>query len=112
MFDFHQPTMNDFDWLKRVLDQAQPMCCEYALSNLIGWSSHYGAKIACIEDCLVAKIVKNEVFGFPKGVNWKCALKALKTEYEYPSFDKSRWEYRIGWRLSGCRTEPPWRIPA
>lgn len=86
MFDFYQPTMNDFDWLKRVLDQAQPMSCEYALSNLIGWSSHYGAQIACIEDCLVAKIVKNEVFGFPKGLNWKSSLKALKSEYEYPSF--------------------------
>lgn len=86
MFDFHQPTMNDFDWLKAVLGQAQPMSCEYALSNLIGWSSHYGAQIASIENCLVAKIVKNEVFGFPKGDNWKAALVALKQRYEFPSF--------------------------
>ncbi len=86
MFNFHQPTINDFDWLKKVLIQAQPMSCEYALSNLIGWSSHYGAQIACIEDCLVAKIVKNDVFGFPKGANWKSALETLRKEYEYHSF--------------------------
>ena len=46
MFDFHQPTMSDFDWLKKVLVEAQPMSCEYALSNLIGWAKHYGAQIA------------------------------------------------------------------
>ena len=86
MFDFHQPTMEDFDWLKDVLDEAQPMSCEYALSNLIGWSTHYGAQIAEIEGCLVAKIKKNEVFGFPKGENWKEALKALQNAYEFPSF--------------------------
>lgn len=86
MFEFHQPTLNDFDWLKAVLGQAQPMSCEYALSNLIGWSKHYGAQIAEIEGCLVAKIRKNEVFGFPKGDNWVQALAALKKEYDYPSF--------------------------
>lgn len=86
MFEFHQPTLNDFDWLKAVLGQAQPMSCEYALSNLIGWAKHYGAQIAEIEDCLVAKIQKNEVFGFPKGNNWRQALAALKDEYDHPSF--------------------------
>lgn len=86
MFEFHQPTLNDFDWLKAVLGQAQPMSCEYALSNLIGWSKHYGAQIAEIEGCLVAKIQKNEVFGFPKGNNRSLALAALKEEYDYPSF--------------------------
>ncbi len=86
MFNFHQPTMDDFDWLKNVLEKAQPMSCEYALSNLIGWAKHYGAQIAEIEGCLVAKIQKNEVFGFPKGDNWSAALAALKKEYEYPSF--------------------------
>lgn len=86
MFDFHQPTMDDFDWLKKVLSEAQPMSCEYALSNLIGWSDYYGAQIAEVEGCLVAKIKKNEVFGFPKGDNWKKALGSLKEEYDYPSF--------------------------
>ncbi len=86
MFDFHQPTMEDFDWLKTILTEAQPMSCEYALSNLIGWSTHYGAQIAKVEDCLVAKIQKNEVFGFPKGKNWKAALISLRNEYDYPSF--------------------------
>lgn len=86
MFNFHQPTIEDFDWLKEILDESQPMSCEYALSNLIGWSTHYGAQIAEVKGCLVAKIKKNEVFGFPKGNNWKEALKALKEEYDYPSF--------------------------
>ena len=86
MFDFHQPTMNDFDWLKSVLSEIDTMSCEYALSNLIGWSGYYGAEIANVENCLVAKIKKNDVFGFPKGNNWKNALIALKNEYDYPSF--------------------------
>lgn len=86
MFDFHQPTMDDFDWLKKILSESQPMSCEYALSNLIGWSTHYGAQIANVEGCLVAKIQKNEVFGFPKGADWENALTALKEEYDYPSF--------------------------
>lgn len=86
MFDFHQPTMDDFDWLKNILSESQPMSCEYALSNLIGWSTHYGAQIANVEGCLVAKIQKNEVFGFPKGADWENALTALKEEYDYPSF--------------------------
>lgn len=86
MFDFHQPTMEDFYWLKTILTEAQPMSCEYALSNLIGWSTHYGAQIAEVEGCLVAKIKKNEVFGFPKGKNWEKALDALRKEYDYPSF--------------------------
>lgn len=86
MFDFHQPTMQDFDWLQNILTEAQPMSCEYALSNIIGWSTHYGAQIAEVEDCLVAKIKKNEVFGFPKGQNWEAALLSLKKQYDYPSF--------------------------
>ena len=86
MFDFHQPTMQDFDWLQKILTEAQPMSCEYALSNIIGWSTHYGAQIAKVEDCLVAKIKKNEVFGFPKGQNWEAALVSLKNQYDYPSF--------------------------
>ena len=86
MFNFHQPTMNDFEWLKSILSQSQPMSCEYALSNLIGWSKYYGAQIAEIEGCLVAKIKKNEVFGFPKGENWELALATLKKEFDFPSF--------------------------
>lgn len=86
MFNFHRPTIEDFDWLESVLAEAQPVSCEYALSNLIGWSTYYGAQIADVEGCLVAKIEKNEVFGFPKGKNWEKALQALKDEYDYPSF--------------------------
>ncbi len=86
MFDFHQPTIKDFDWLKAILEEVQPMSCEYALSNLIGWSTHYDAQIANVEGCLVSKIIKNEVFGFPKGAGWKKALDSLRREYDYPSF--------------------------
>lgn len=86
MFDFHQPTMDDFDFIKNTLDKCQPQSCEYALSNLIGWSSHYGAEIADVKGCLVAKIKNNDLFGFPKGDNWENALFELQREYEFASF--------------------------
>lgn len=86
MFEFHQPKIEEIDWLKTIIDEAQPKSCEYAVSNLIGWCTHYGAEIANIEGALVSKIKKNDVFGFPKGDNWKKALHSLKAQYEFPSF--------------------------
>lgn len=86
MFDFHQPTIEELDWLNSVINEAQPESCEYAVSNLIGWCTYYGAEIANIEGALVSKINKNDLFGFPKGANWKKALYAINAEYEFPSF--------------------------
>lgn len=86
MFEFHQPKIEEIDWIKTVINEAQPMSCEYAVSNLIGWCKHYGAEIANVDGTLVSKIKKNDVFGFPKGENWKKALHSLKEQYEYPSF--------------------------
>lgn len=86
MTEFHHPTINDIDWLKPILAYSQPMSCEYALGNLVGWSSHYNAEIANIEGALVAKIKDNNLFGFPKGESWKEALYYLKNNYDYLSF--------------------------
>lgn len=86
MFDFHQPKIEEIDWIRRVIKEAQPKSCEYAVSNLIGWCTYYGAEIAEVDGTLVSKIKKNDLFGFPKGDNWKVALQSIKKEYEYPSF--------------------------
>lgn len=86
MFDFHKPVIEDYNWLKGVLDATQPMSCEYAPGNLIGWCKHYGAEIAEIEGCLVSKIINNNLFGFPKGTDWKKALSSIRENYELPSF--------------------------
>lgn len=86
MFDFHKPVIEDYNWLKSVLDATQPMSCEYAPGNLIGWCKHYGAEIAEIEGCLVSKIINNNLFGFPKGTDWKKALSSIRENYELPSF--------------------------
>ncbi len=86
MFDFHRPAIDELDWLHSVLGQAQPMSCEYAASNLIGWCEHYGAEIANVKDCLVSKIKNNNLFGFPKGDNWREALLEIKANYDEPSF--------------------------
>lgn len=83
---FHQPTIEEIEWLKQILNEAQPESCEYAVSNLIGWCTHYGAQIANVDGALVSKIVKNDLFGFPKGNNWKKALFTIKNKYEFPSF--------------------------
>lgn len=86
MFDFHQPKIEELDWIKGVIKEAQPESCEYAVSNLIGWCTFYGAEIANVDGTLVSKIKKNNLFGFPKGMNWKTALHTIKDNYEYPSF--------------------------
>lgn len=86
MFDFYQPEISDYCWIKSVMDEAQPMSCEYAPGNLIGWCKYYGAEISLIDGCLVSKIIRNNLFGFPKGNNRLNALKALRDNYELPSF--------------------------
>lgn len=86
MIEFHRPTIADIEWLKPILELNQPMSCEYALGNLVGWSSHYNAEIANVEGTLVAKIKGNNLFGFPKGENWKGALLYLKNNFDYLSF--------------------------
>ena len=86
MIDFHSTTISDIDWLKPILEYSQPMSCEYALGNLVGWSSHYNTEIALIEGALVAKIKGYNLLGFPKGENWKEALLYLRENYDYLSF--------------------------
>lgn len=86
MIEFHRPTLADVCWLKPILEHNQPASCEYALSNLVGWSKHYNTEIANIEGTLVAKIKDNNLFGFPKGENWKKALEYLNSNFEYLSF--------------------------
>ena len=86
MYRFNQPKIEDLNWLKDIIDESQPTSCDYALGNIIGWSSHYGAKVRQIDGCLVSKIDKNDLFGYPKGKNHIQALKTIMNEYEYPSF--------------------------
>lgn len=86
MYNFHQPKIEEIDWLKKIISESQPLSCEYAVGNLVGWCTYYGAEIANIEDTLVSKIIKNDLFGFPKGNNWKEALYSIKSHYEFPSF--------------------------
>lgn len=86
MYDFHSPTVKDASWLMEILMEAQPESCEYTVGNILGWHSFYGAEIAEIENCLVTKIKKNNLFGFPKGNNRKNALNTIFSEFDYPSF--------------------------
>lgn len=86
MYEFHSPTVDEVLWLKDVLNEAQPESCEYSVGNILGWHSFYGAEIAEIKGCLVTKIKKNNLFGFPKGNNIKEALEVIFSEFDYPSF--------------------------
>ncbi|MCQ2483788.1 MAG: phosphatidylglycerol lysyltransferase domain-containing protein [Clostridia bacterium] len=86
MFEFRSPSIDDTEWLRDVLMQAQPESCEYTVGNILGWHSFYGAQIANIENCLVTKIKKNNLFGFPKGENKDKALETVFSEFDFPSF--------------------------
>lgn len=86
MYEFRSPSIDDTEWLRDVLMQAQPESCEYTVGNILGWHSFYGAEIADIENCLVTKIKKNNLFGFPKGENADKALEIIFSEFDFPSF--------------------------
>ena len=86
MIEFRQPEIGDADRLKEVLDEAQPVSCEYSVGNLLGWSRYYCAGIAEVEGCLVTKISNKNLYGFPQGRNWKAALEKIKKEEGKISF--------------------------
>lgn len=74
------------DSLKSIIDVSQPESCEYSVGNLLGWCRHYGAEIAFIDDCLVSRISKNGLFGFPKGRDVSCAVMTIKRSFNEPKF--------------------------
>lgn len=86
MSDFHQPCPDDIKWLKKILSEAQPSSCDYTVGNLLGWNEYYGEEISEIEGCLVVRVKENNLFGFPKGTNYKKALDYLKNNFDAPSF--------------------------
>lgn len=86
MYEFRSPCIDDAEWMREVLMQAQPESCEFTVGNILGWHAFYGAEIANIENCLVTKIGKNNLFGFPKGDNREKALDVVFSEFDYPSF--------------------------
>ena len=86
MSEFHQPTTDDIKWLKEILNEAQPVSCDYTVGNILGWNNYYGETAARIEDCLVLKVKDNNLFGFPKGKSFETALDYLIKNYDAPSF--------------------------
>lgn len=80
MFNFHQPTVKDIPLLQRALNEAQPTSCEFSVGNILGWCSHYGAEIAEIDNCVVSRIKKKNLCGFPKGKNYEAAISTLESE--------------------------------
>ena len=86
MSEFHRPNLSDLEWLKRILSESQPVCCDYSAGNLLGWSIYYGEQIAEIEDCLVLKSDKGNCFGFPQGKNFKKALQYIIDNFSEPLF--------------------------
>ncbi|MDD6276833.1 MAG: phosphatidylglycerol lysyltransferase domain-containing protein [Clostridia bacterium] len=86
MFDFHQPTEDDIPMLKKTLDEAQPDSCEFSISNILCWCSHYGAEIAEADGCIISKTNSKNLFGFPKGKNFEIALSDLEKEFPNHGF--------------------------
>ncbi len=86
MSDFHQPTSDDINRLKKILCDAQPVSCDYTVGNILGWNALYNEEMAVIENCLVLKVKDNNLFGFPKGENYGAALEYIINSFEAPSF--------------------------
>lgn len=86
MSEFHQPCTEDIQWLKRILDEVQPVCCDYTAGNILGWNALYNEEISEIEGCLVMRVKNNNLFGFPKGGSFDRALDYIKRNFEEPSF--------------------------
>lgn len=45
MLDFHTPTMEDMDWVRKCLAANPRKACEYNFTNLVGWSGPYDQRI-------------------------------------------------------------------
>ncbi len=86
MYNFYQPEISDFEWIKEKLAQAVPVTCDYSASHIIAWSKYYKTQIADIEGCLVDKEKDKSVFGFPKGKYCISALKAINNLFDTPTF--------------------------
>lgn len=85
-YSFHKPSFNDIGWLKEKLTESEPKCCDFSVGNILGWSKFYGAEIGNVENCLVMKIGKDNSFDFPKGKNFREALRTVVEEYDFPRF--------------------------
>ena len=83
---FHRPAFEDIKWMKEKLKESRPLCCEFSVGNLMGWSKYYDGRIGEIEDCLVVRLYKYDSFCFPKGSNYLNALKHIVEEYDFPKF--------------------------
>ena len=83
---FHRPAFEDIKWMKEKLKESRPLCCEFSVGNLMGWSKYYDGRIGEIEDCLVVRLYKYDSFCFPKGSNYLNALKHIVEEYDFPNF--------------------------
>lgn len=83
---FHRPAFEDIKWMKEKLKESRPLCCEFSVGNLMGWSKYYDGRIGEIEDCLVVRLYKYDSFCFPKGSNYLNALKYIVEEYDFPNF--------------------------
>lgn len=86
MLDFHTPCREDVSWLKNVLHDAQPQCCDYTVGNILAWCEQYNTLITEIEGCLVAKVDGNNLFGFPQGRSFEKTLEIIFNNFEAPSF--------------------------
>ena len=83
---FHRPAFEDIRWMKEKLKESQPLCCEFSVGNLMGWSKYYDGRIGEIENCLVVRLYNDNSFCFPKGSNYINALKFIVKEYDFPKF--------------------------
>lgn len=86
MLSFHQPTIDDLGWIKKITDKMQPLSCDYAVGNILGWHEYYNEKLGNIDGCLVSKRIGENLFTFPQGDNFISALRLIDENYEAPSF--------------------------
>lgn len=67
MISFHQPSLEDREWILPLVGAAEKLNCEYTFANMFLWSSH--GRIACIDGYLVVRYPGNNTanYLFPCG---------------------------------------------
>lgn len=86
MFDFHKPTIEDYDILKDIFSKYQPQSFEFTAGSIVGWSSYYNVEISYVDDCFVSKVIGENSFCYPFGKNHKRVFQEIMNNYESPSF--------------------------
>lgn len=78
--NFHKVTLEDLDWIRRVMAETNHKSCEESFANLYTWGNEFGMEVAEVEGTLVCKL--GHRYSIPIGKNREVAICKVIDLYE------------------------------